>query len=479
VLGLDAGHVKAAYARAACKNLKGDFAHAIEDYSEALEKDQLQSLGRRRMKTLSGGKHEASAPGHGTDREPGSSAGKPDFPSGCLPCSAAEGVGGQAASSQTQGLRSAPRNENPQEVAGRDGSMPGMRHQPPLCRGAAGAMAAAAVSPTPDRSPPPGRPGGASHGSPAGPATSRFTVPRSAHPVGGADSPKGCGDPALATRRTGSGLSPGSGGRPGSAPQGRPGSAQLPGSQHGKADWHHARGYSLRKQGNFRAAVEEYTKAIDADPWHFKALFNRGFSYDKLGEHAQAVQDYTRALRVDPTNSYALYNRGITLDQLGDYAAATADFTAAIEQDPTNADFYHNRGFSLRKQGQGRQPAWSQAASPGGSCSSRGSLRRRLQTTPEPLRSSRATAVPTTTGLLAMTTWGTTRRQSRTTHAPCSSSQTTRQLITTVGASMTASVTTRPPSPTSAMRSSLTAGCRFHTMPAGSCLSGAVASKRP
>lgn len=29
VLQMDPGHVKAAYARAACKNLKGEFAHAI------------------------------------------------------------------------------------------------------------------------------------------------------------------------------------------------------------------------------------------------------------------------------------------------------------------------------------------------------------------------------------------------------------------------------------------------------------------
>lgn len=48
------------------------------------------------------------------------------------------------------------------------------------------------------------------------------------------------------------------------------------------ADQHHARGYSQRKQGNFHAAIEEYSRAIALDPRHFKALFNRGFSQDKV-----------------------------------------------------------------------------------------------------------------------------------------------------------------------------------------------------
>lgn len=48
------------------------------------------------------------------------------------------------------------------------------------------------------------------------------------------------------------------------------------------AHQHHAKGYSFRKQGNFAAAIEEYSQAIALEPHHFKALFNRGFSWDKV-----------------------------------------------------------------------------------------------------------------------------------------------------------------------------------------------------
>lgn len=43
-----------------------------------------------------------------------------------------------------------------------------------------------------------------------------------------------------------------------------------------QADEYHAKGFALRKAGNFIAAIEEYTRALKVNPKHFKALFNRG-----------------------------------------------------------------------------------------------------------------------------------------------------------------------------------------------------------
>ena len=48
------------------------------------------------------------------------------------------------------------------------------------------------------------------------------------------------------------------------------------------ADQHHARGYALRKQGNFVEAIQEYSEAIRLHPRHLKSLFNRAFSHDKV-----------------------------------------------------------------------------------------------------------------------------------------------------------------------------------------------------
>ena len=118
-----------------------------------------------------------------------------------------------------------------------------------------------------------------------------------------------------------------------------------------KADEHHTRGFALRKNNDFKGAVEEYTKAIRTNPSHFKAYFNRGFAWDKLRQFDKAIQDYTTALQLDPNNAYAYYNRGISRDRASNFEEAIEDFSQAIRLMPGNSDFYHNRGFCYRKQG--------------------------------------------------------------------------------------------------------------------------------
>lgn len=178
------------------------------------------------------------------------------------------------------------------------------------------------------------------------------------------------------------------------------------------ADAAHSRGYALRKQGNFLGAVEAYSEAIQLQPGHFKALFNRAFSYDKvlawllwvlvwcMFHHPGLCSPSTsgRSCAVGPVGKRggglwqgaargakeqlcALQSRArwrfqhgaplaievampthlpcplalscdcrITRDRLGNYSGAVEDFSAAILLDDRNADFYHNRGFSQRKQ---------------------------------------------------------------------------------------------------------------------------------
>jgi len=112
------------------------------------------------------------------------------------------------------------------------------------------------------------------------------------------------------------------------------------------------KGYKLRQKGQFAKAIEFYRKAIALNPKLFKAHFNLAFALDKVKQYNEAIKHYTEAIEIEPNNAYAYYNRGIALDRQGTSESlqlAVADFSNAIELDPLNANNYMNRGVTLKK----------------------------------------------------------------------------------------------------------------------------------
>src|SRR5678815_3491584 len=58
------------------------------------------------------------------------------------------------------------------------------------------------------------------------------------------------------------------------------------------------RGLAQRDQKNCRAALADFGRAIELQPDHFQALYQRGNCLQVLGEHARAVADYSRAVEL-------------------------------------------------------------------------------------------------------------------------------------------------------------------------------------
>lgn len=67
---------------------------------------------------------------------------------------------------------------------------------------------------------------------------------------------------------------------------------------------------------DFAKAIQFYTKALEYNPNHFKAYFNRGFAHDRLGNIENAIKDYGSALKIDNYNAYCYYNRGISFEKI-------------------------------------------------------------------------------------------------------------------------------------------------------------------
>ncbi|MDT9186184.1 tetratricopeptide repeat protein, partial [Limnospira sp. PMC 289.06] len=60
------------------------------------------------------------------------------------------------------------------------------------------------------------------------------------------------------------------------------------------------RGFAHRSQGNYKAAIADYNRAIEINPNYHNAYNNRGFAHRSQGNYKAAIADYNRAIEINP-----------------------------------------------------------------------------------------------------------------------------------------------------------------------------------
>jgi len=115
------------------------------------------------------------------------------------------------------------------------------------------------------------------------------------------------------------------------------------------------KGYAFCTSGDYRNAINAYTKSIEFNPKYASTYNNRGYAHDKLGNHKQAIKDYNKAIVLDSVDAVAYNNRGCAYIELGNYRKAIKDFNKAIELNPNYAVAYNNRGCAYFDLGNHRQ----------------------------------------------------------------------------------------------------------------------------
>jgi len=100
---------------------------------------------------------------------------------------------------------------------------------------------------------------------------------------------------------------------------------------------------SAEGRRDFAAALKQYQKALEADPYNYRIMNNVASSMLQLGMNDQALTIANRALSVKPDYPSAMVNAGIALGRLGHDSGARGMFSKALVQDPTN----RNALFSL------------------------------------------------------------------------------------------------------------------------------------
>ncbi|XP_026779620.3 RNA polymerase II-associated protein 3 [Pangasianodon hypophthalmus] len=96
------------------------------------------------------------------------------------------------------------------------------------------------------------------------------------------------------------------------------------------------RGNAYFKEGKYEAAVECYTKGMEADASNVLLAANRAMAYLKLERYAEAEEDCTKAIALDNTYSKAFARRGTARVALGRLIEAKADFEQLLKLEPGN-----------------------------------------------------------------------------------------------------------------------------------------------
>lgn len=95
------------------------------------------------------------------------------------------------------------------------------------------------------------------------------------------------------------------------------------------------------------AKIDCYTRSLETEGESVEALFSRASAYQEVGNFKSAIDDYTRIIALDSSDAGSFYTRGFVRQFFThDYPGAFADFSAAFTRDTSNAYYMLLAGFS-------------------------------------------------------------------------------------------------------------------------------------
>jgi tetratricopeptide (TPR) repeat protein len=97
-------------------------------------------------------------------------------------------------------------------------------------------------------------------------------------------------------------------------------------------------------EGDHKAAISDYSQAIEAEPRSDTAYYNRAVTYADMGEVDLALADFTKAIEINPEHDAAYNSRAAIFANRGDLDLAIAEFTTAIELNPRDPVSVYRRG---------------------------------------------------------------------------------------------------------------------------------------
>lgn len=107
---------------------------------------------------------------------------------------------------------------------------------------------------------------------------------------------------------------------------------------------------SCEGPASFVTTLLDFEAARAIDPGNAEAHFRVGWIADRLKNVDLAIENYTKAVKADPNMSVAYNNRGVLFGNKRQWELAIADYTDAIRADPKNKHAWANRGVLFANQ---------------------------------------------------------------------------------------------------------------------------------
>jgi tetratricopeptide (TPR) repeat protein len=118
-------------------------------------------------------------------------------------------------------------------------------------------------------------------------------------------------------------------------------------SQTGKAYFNLA--VEKDEQGDYKAAIDAFTKCIELEPNLAEAYMNRGHSKNHLEDYKGAIEDFLMVIKLEPKYAaFAYSDIGLSKNNLEDYKGALVACTKSIELNPNIPQPWLNRAISKR-----------------------------------------------------------------------------------------------------------------------------------
>ena len=90
------------------------------------------------------------------------------------------------------------------------------------------------------------------------------------------------------------------------------------------------------EKGEFDAAFNDYSKAVEMKGDDANLYVKRGRTLVSLKSYDRSVKDFDKAIELNPKTAIAFFNRGASFEKLGDAQKALADYKKAAQLDETN-----------------------------------------------------------------------------------------------------------------------------------------------